>query len=62
MILIKCLVKIDQSLEKQSEKKRNKKQKTNKQKQTNKQKELTTTNEKLHENCRIVRKTDSTID
>ena len=31
-------------------------------KQTNKQKELTTTNEKLHENCRIVQKTDSTID
>ena len=48
MILIKCLVKIDQSLEKQSEKKRNKKQKTNK------QKELTTTNEKLHENCKIL--------
>ena len=53
MILIKCLVKIDQSLDKQSEKKRNKKQKTNK-KTTNKQKELTTTNEKLHENCKIV--------
>ena len=53
MILIKCLVKIDQSLEKQSEKKRNKKQKTNK-KTTNEQKQLTTTNEKLHENCKIV--------
>ena len=66
MILIKCLVKIDQSLEKQNEKKKQKpKQKTKKQqtnKQTNKQKELTTTNEKLHENCRIVQKTDSTID
>ena len=38
MILIKCLVKIDQSLDKQSEKKkRNKKQKANKkQQQTNK--------------------------
>ena len=49
MILIKCLVKIDQSLEKQSEKKE-----TKSKKQTNKQKELTTTNEKLHENCKIV--------
>ena len=55
MILIKCLVKIDQSLEKQSEKKKKQKAK-NKQtkKQTNKQKELITTNEKLHENCKIV--------
>ena len=51
MILIKCLVKIDQSLGKKV-KKRNKKQKTNK--KTNKQKQLTTTNEKLHENCKIV--------
>ena len=49
MILIKCLVKIDQSLEKQSEKKE-----TKSKKQTNKQKELTMTNEKLHENCKIV--------
>ena len=49
MILIKCLVKIDQSLEKQSEKKE-----TKSKKQTNKQKELTTTNEKLHENCKIL--------
>ena len=55
MILIKCFVKIDQSLEKQSEKKQNKKQKTKKQKQqTNRQKELTTTDEKLHENCKIL--------
>ena len=54
MILIKCLVKIDQSLDKQSEKKRNKKQKANKKKTTNKQKGLTTTNEKLHKNCKIV--------
>ena len=45
-------------------KKKKKKQKAKKQtkKTTNKQKELTTTNEKLHENCRIVWKTDSTID
>ena len=49
MILIKCLVKMDQSLEKQSEKKE-----TKSKKQTNKQKELTATNEKLHENCKIV--------
>ena len=45
---------------KKRNKNQNKKQKNNK--QTNKQKALTTTNEKLHENCRIVRKTDSTID
>ena len=51
MILVKCLVKIDQSLEKQSEKKKKQKAKN---KQTNKQKELTTTNEKLHENCKIL--------
>ena len=42
MILIRCLVKIDQSLEKQ------KKQKAKNKK--NKQKELITANEKLHEN------------
>ena len=52
MILIKCLVKTDQSLEKQGEKKQTNKKQTKK--TTNKQKELTTTNEKLHENCRIV--------
>ena len=58
MILIKCLVKIDKSLEKQSEKKETKCKKQTK--KTNK--ELTTTNEKLPENCKIVRKKDGTID
>ena len=52
MILIKCLVKIDQSLDKQSEKK--KKQKAKSKQKKNKQKGLTTTNEKLHKNCKIV--------
>ena len=53
MILIKCLVKIDQSLDKQNEKKETKRKKQTK-KTTNKEKELTTTNEKLHENCKII--------
>ena len=54
MILIKCLVK---SISHQKTKRKKKQTK-----KTNRQTELATANEKLYENCRIVRKKDGATD